>query len=93
MGEALHIKGLDIGDVDPASVCQVHDWPTEGLARRLVDAMRAAHGRGGINVCVPCVHRAKAALPRCAGCPHPPHPGPCSWPAARGGQCSCGART
>ncbi len=63
MGEALHIKGLEVpADVDPASVCQVHDWPSEGLARRLVEAMRATHGKGGINVCVPCVERAKTAL-------------------------------
>jgi hypothetical protein len=66
MVEALHIKGLDVGDVDPATVCQVHDWPSDGLARRLVDAMRETHGKGGINVCIPCIERAKAALPRIA---------------------------
>jgi hypothetical protein len=70
MVEALHIKGLDVGDVDPATVCQVHDWPSDGLARRLVDAMRETHGKGGINVCIPCIERAKAALP-----PRGPTPG------------------
>ena len=30
MGEALHIKGIDVAGVDPGTVCQVHDWPAEG---------------------------------------------------------------
>jgi hypothetical protein len=63
MVKALHIKGLDVGDVDPATVCQVHDWPSDRLARRLVDATRETHSKGWISVCIPCIERAKAALP------------------------------
>jgi len=39
--------------------CEAHDWPTDGMARRLVTAMRERHGKGGINVCVECIARAK----------------------------------
>jgi hypothetical protein len=64
MAEELHIRGLDIGkDVDPATVCEIHNWPDEGLARRLIDVMRERHGKGGINVCATCIKRAKARLP------------------------------
>ena len=56
--EALHIR-----QAKPGVDCEVHAWPTEGLARRLVDAMRAAHGKGGINVCRDCLTRARASLP------------------------------
>ena len=41
--------------------CEVHDWPTEGFGRRLVDAMRDAHP-DGINACRGCVARAKESL-------------------------------
>jgi hypothetical protein len=44
--------------------CAVHDWPTEGLAKRLVQEMRATHGKGGVNVCVECIARAKRSLTR-----------------------------
>jgi hypothetical protein len=91
MGDEVHIRGLDIGDADPASLCQVHDWPMEGLARRLVDAMREMHGRGGINVCVKCIERAKASLPRCTGCSHAPHLDACKWTTSSGGSCPCGS--
>lgn len=39
--------------------CIVHEWPTEGLALRLIHAMRASHRKGGVNVCRECIHRAK----------------------------------
>lgn len=44
--------------------CEVHDWPTAGMPRRLVEAMRACHGRGGIDVCRECVDRAKSEADR-----------------------------
>ncbi len=40
--------------------CQIHDWPTAGLARRLLAAMRERHGKGGINACRECIQRAAA---------------------------------
>jgi hypothetical protein len=39
--------------------CEVHDWPTEGLPKRLVEAMRARYGKGGLNVCIECLVRAR----------------------------------
>lgn len=54
MSEDVHIHPMP-----DDTVCAVHDWPTDGMARRLVEAMRAAHGKGGINVCVECITRAK----------------------------------
>ncbi len=39
--------------------CETHEWSDEGMSRRLVDAMRERHGRGGITVCVECISRAK----------------------------------
>lgn len=50
--ESIRMKPAESG------TCAVHDWPTEGLARRLVAAMRASHPRG-IDVCRPCISRAK----------------------------------
>lgn len=38
--------------------CDVHDWPTKGLARRLIQSMRERHGKGGVNACTDCIHRA-----------------------------------
>ena len=43
----------------PTATCEIHDWPTEGLGRKLVDAMRERHGKGGVNVCRECVVRAR----------------------------------
>ncbi len=37
--------------------CAVHEWPTNGLARRLVRAMKDTHPKG-INACRDCVARA-----------------------------------
>jgi hypothetical protein len=55
----------EVVHVAPATtdVCEVHDWPTDGLARRLIDAMRERHGKGGVNACVDCIARARASLP------------------------------
>lgn len=47
--------------------CEVHGWPTEGLARSLVQAMRQTHGQGGIDVCTDCLARAKAEAAARAG--------------------------
>jgi len=43
----------------PADPCEVCRWPSEGLAARLVRAMRERHGKGGINVCIDCIKRAR----------------------------------
>lgn len=60
-GEELRMRGKQEGS------CQVHDWPDEGLADRLMQAMRDRHPKG-IDVCPPCLDRAL----RSAG---PPLPG------------------
>ena len=44
--------------------CEIHDWPTAGLARRLVTAMRDRHPTG-INSCRDCIARAKENLDAC----------------------------
>lgn len=51
-GEAVFLK-------ESPGPCEVHDWPTEGLAPRLLAAMRERHGKGGINVCADCIGRAR----------------------------------
>lgn len=51
-GEAVLLK-------ESSGPCEIHDWPTEGLSKRLVDVMRARHGKGGIDVCADCVARAR----------------------------------
>lgn len=58
------------GDMRPANIireeirlkptetpCEVHEWPTDGMGKRLVDAMRASPA--GINACRECIVRAK----------------------------------
>lgn len=48
--------------MDPAperATCDAHEWPSDGLAARLVAAMRERHGKGGVNACRPCIERAK----------------------------------
>jgi hypothetical protein len=59
--EHLHIHPLREGK------CEAHEWPTEGLAKRLVQAMRERHGKGGLNVCVHCIQRARDEAKRVAG--------------------------
>ena len=64
-GNFLHIRGLDVGDDDRAvaQACDLHAWPTEGLAKRLVQAMHDRHGKGGVNACRECIQRATESLP------------------------------
>ena len=50
--EAVHMKPSE-------GPCEVHDWPLDGLAKRLVKTMRERHGKGGLNVCVDCIERAR----------------------------------
>jgi TPP-dependent trihydroxycyclohexane-1,2-dione (THcHDO) dehydratase len=50
-----------------AGPCEVHDWPTEELAKRLVTVARERHGKGGLNVCVECIRRARVDAARKAG--------------------------
>ncbi len=63
-GEALHVKVLP----DDAT-CDVHDWPTAGMPQRLVVALRARHGKGGVNACRDCLKRAHAESLRERGLP------------------------
>lgn len=56
----------------PGAICAVHDLPTMGLAREIVERARAAHhhalqGHGGLTVCRHCVERARRSLPPKAG--------------------------
>jgi hypothetical protein len=53
MTEKVHITPQQ------GATCEVHDWPTEGLGRKLILAMRERHGKGGVNVCVTCISRAR----------------------------------
>lgn len=61
-GEAIYMEGRS-----DDTTCWAHDRPTEGLGRALVDKMREMHGRGGVNVCVPCISRAKSSVAPKAG--------------------------
>jgi len=47
--------------------CETHDWLTEGMAKRLLAAMRERHGKGGVNVCRECIDRAKEDADRKRG--------------------------
>ena len=40
--------------------CEIHDWPTTGLWKRLVKAMRDNHPTPGVNACRDCLVRAKS---------------------------------
>ncbi len=53
--------GVYMRDTDAA--CEVHERASEGLAAYLAGELQArkASGRGGINVCVVCIERAKRA--------------------------------
>lgn len=55
--ETLEGEQINIRETD--AKCEVHDWPADGMGTRLVQAMRDAHGKGGINVCAACVGRAR----------------------------------
>lgn len=50
-GEVVHMK-------ESEGSCELHDMPTDGLARVLVTTARARHGKGGLNVCAACIRRA-----------------------------------
>ncbi len=54
---------LHINPVAAETPCDVHDWPTPGFPRRLVEAMRSSHPQG-VNACRDCVDRAKAEADR-----------------------------
>ena len=56
MPEVLHIRGLTEG------TCEVHDWDLDRAKRELIPLMRARHGKGGLNVCTPCIERLKREL-------------------------------
>jgi hypothetical protein len=47
----------------PHDRCEVHAWPDDGLAARIILAIRS-RGRGGISICLDCGVRAKASLRR-----------------------------
>ena len=47
--------------------CDVHEWPTDGMGQRLILEMVARHGKGGVNVCVGCLRRARDDAMRKAG--------------------------
>lgn len=55
-GDYLHYRPCE-------GPCEAHDWPTEGMAQRLVIAMRdrqkQPRGKGGFNVCLACLERAR----------------------------------
>jgi hypothetical protein len=40
--------------------CEVHDWKDEEFETRLLPLMRERHGKGGLNVCVSCIERARS---------------------------------
>ena len=49
----LHLRGKKSG------TCHVHDWPTDGLAERLVQAAKDMHPKG-VDACVECIERGLA---------------------------------
>jgi hypothetical protein len=53
--DALHIRPSE-------GPCEIHDWPAEGLATRLILEMRRKHNKGGVNVCRDCISRARSTL-------------------------------
>lgn len=65
--EFLHLRPVSDDVLDGRSitaVCETHGWATDGMPRRLVEAMRRRHGHGGLNVCRECVDRAKSEADR-----------------------------
>ncbi|HEY2510959.1 MAG TPA: hypothetical protein VGI39_08890 [Polyangiaceae bacterium] len=61
MSEVLHLRALSEG------TCEVHDWDFERVKREFIPLLRARHGNGGLNVCVPCVERMKRDADRARG--------------------------
>ncbi len=54
-GEAVFITPKADG-----TKCEVHDWKEEDFRTRLVPLMRERHGKGGLDICVPCLERARS---------------------------------
>ena len=52
------VNVIRMGVPPEGSVCEVHDLPTSGLARRLMEQMQ----QGGVNVCPDCILRARDNL-------------------------------
>lgn len=59
-GPIVHFAHVSLG--------RREDVNTDGLARRLVAAMRERHGKGGITCCRECVERARDEAMSCPGC-------------------------
>lgn len=53
--ERVHVRPSD-------GPCDVHAWTAEDFRKRLLEEMRARHGKDGLNVCVECIDRAKVAI-------------------------------
>ena len=53
-GEAVYMRPSGEG-----AQCEIHEWPDDDLPKRLFEAMRERHGKGGINVCPECIERAR----------------------------------
>lgn len=45
----------------PQATCEIHHLSLDEQTRVLVPLMRARHGNGGLNVCVDCIERLRAA--------------------------------
>lgn len=54
MSRSLHVREAAAG-----ATCDAHGWKNAGLARRVIDEMKARHGKGGLNVCRACLERAR----------------------------------
>ncbi len=66
--EALHIRPIRTPEsTDLASICEVHTWSEDKLMTDLMPLMRERHDKGGVDVCITCIHRAKAAADRRRG--------------------------
>ena len=57
-------ENLHIAEAPRGATCDIHSWPTEGLAKRLIAAMQERHGKGGVNTCTECIVRARRSLDR-----------------------------
>ena len=49
---------LHLRESPAKAFCEVHNWPEDGLAKRIIVAARATYP-DGLNVCKHCVDRAK----------------------------------
>jgi hypothetical protein len=63
MSDYVHIRAVNVGEhQQPRDLCEIHNWPTEGLGLRLIDKMRSSHRQGGVNVCRDCIERARLSV-------------------------------